>query len=174
MRWIIVTLTLLFTAGSCDAPTPPAAPISTLIAPAAPPRVYTEYDELADLFHQRNDTTYLINFWATWCKPCLEELPLLQELAAEKDRPLEIVLVSLDTQPEAIARIPDYLAGRGVLLPNVVLTDERQEWKTALDEHWDGTLPTTFIYRNELRYVYRRNFRTLPDVREAVRPLLGG
>ena len=165
----------LLALAACDSPTPPVAPVSTLIAPADPPRVYTDYEELADLFRQRNDTTYLINFWATWCKPCLEELPLLQELATEKEnRPLEIVLVSLDTRPEAIARIPDYLTGRGIDLPNVVLTDEGQDWKTALDEHWDGTLPTTFIYRNELRYIYRRNFRTLPDVREAVRPLLGG
>ena len=171
---IIEALLGLLALAACDSPTPPVAPVSTLVAPADPPRVYTDYSELAGLFHQRNDTTYLINFWATWCKPCLEELPLLQELAAGEDGPLEVVLVSLDTRPEAIARIPEYLAGHGIELPNVVLTDEGQAWKTALDEHWDGTLPTTFIYRNELRYVYRRNFRTLPDVREAVRPLLGG
>ncbi len=174
MRTIGALFALLALAG-CDTPTPPAAPVSTLVAPAAPPRVYTDYNELADLFRQHNDTTYLINFWATWCKPCLEELPLLQELAEEeRDAPLRVILVSLDTDTAAIARIPDYLVRQQVGLPNAVLTDERQEWKTALDEHWDGTLPTTFIYRNALRYVYRRNFRTLPDVREAVRPLLGG
>ena len=172
MRIIGALLSLLVLA-ACDTPTP-AAPISTLLAPATAPRVYDRYADLSDLFAQRNDTTYLINFWATWCKPCLEELPLLQELAAETTGPLRVILVSLDTEPAAIARIPDYLGKQAIDLPTVVLTDENQAWKTALDEHWDGTLPTTFIYRNELRYIYRRNFRTLPDVREAVRPLLGG
>ncbi|WP_238749725.1 TlpA family protein disulfide reductase [Neolewinella maritima] len=152
--------------------------MSSLLAPdplaGDIPRVYDRYEALAPILAQRNDTTYLINFWATWCKPCLDELPLLQELSDETDGPLRLILISLDTDTAAIARIPDYLARRGIDLPTVVLTDDRQDWKTALDEHWDGTLPTSFIYRNELRYIYRRNFRTLPDVREAVRPLLGG
>jgi thiol-disulfide isomerase/thioredoxin len=135
--------------------------------------VYDEFAGLADLFAQRNDTTYLINFWATWCKPCLDELPLLQEIERTyPDRPLEVLLVSLDTDPDAIARIPDYLDRRDIDLPTVVLTDQGSQWQRELDENWDGSLPTTFIYRNGLRYVYRRNFRTLPDVRDAVMPLL--
>jgi thiol-disulfide isomerase/thioredoxin len=128
---------------------------------------------VAPLFEQRNDTTYLINFWATWCKPCLEELPLLQQLQEEnQDQPLRVLLISLDTVPAAIARIPDYLERRDLDLPTIVLTDTDQEWQRALDQNWDGSLPTTFIYRNALRYVYRRNFLTLPDVKDAVKPLV--
>lgn len=169
----ILLLLLLVTLAGCSDPNP-VAPVSTFLGPASAPPVYKDYSALAPLFQQRNDTTYLVNFWATWCKPCLEELPLLQQLAEESsDAPLRVILVSLDTEPGAIDRIPGYLQNRGIDLPTVVLTDERSSWKRELDEKWDGSLPTTFVYRNDLRYIYRRPFRTLLDVAAAVEPLLG-
>ena len=174
MRLLLsLLLPALFLSCGDAVPDTVAAPVSSLLAPAGPPPVYHDFEDLSALFSQRNDTTYLINFWATWCKPCLEELPLLQQLQdSRSEAPLRIILVSLDTEAGAIDRIPAYLAGRAISLPTVVLTDERQSWMRGLDEHWDGALPTTFVYRNDLRYIYRRNFRTLPDVAAAVEPLL--
>lgn len=173
MRFLFTLLVILLGWGCADRDGAPP-PVASFFSPAAPPRVYATYAEITPLLEQQNDTTYLINFWATWCKPCLEELPLLQQLQDETKGPLRVILVSLDDQPAAITRVPNYLEQRGIELPTVVLTDGDAGWKRALDEHWDGSLPTTIIYRKGLRYVYRRNFRTLPDVREAVRPLLGG
>lgn len=158
-------------------PAEPAAPpaASLFAAPGEPPAVYEAYAQLRPLFEQTSDTTYVINFWATWCKPCLEELPLLQEVADTRaaDEALQVVLVSLDAEPRAIARIPDYLAARDIDLPVVVLTDPSKQWMRELDDKWDGALPTTFVYRGPLRYIYRRPFRTVPDVRSAVAPLIG-
>ena len=148
--------------------------IATFVSPASSPKTFAEFGEIAPLFAQDNDTTYLINFWATWCKPCLEELPLLQQVQRENaDRPLRTVLVSLDTEEGAIRRIPAYLERQGIELPTVVLTDEGSGWKRALDEKWDGSLPTSLIYRGGLRYVYRRPFMSVPDLQSAVTPLLG-
>ncbi|WP_170067623.1 TlpA family protein disulfide reductase [Neolewinella xylanilytica] len=156
----------------CGSSEPPPS-VSTIVAPASAPKVYAEYSAVAPLFAQRNDTTYLINFWATWCRPCLEELPLLQALAEDhRDQTLQVILVSLDTEVAAIERIPAYLSAKGIDLPAVVLTDEGAEWKRALDEKWDGSLPTTLIYRQGLRYVYRRPFRSMPDLEAAVKPLV--
>ena len=36
--------------------------------------------ELKTYYEVRNDTTYVVNFWATWCRPCLEELPLFEQI----------------------------------------------------------------------------------------------
>ena len=48
---------------------------------------------------QKNDTLYVVNFWATWCKPCVEELPLFQTATiAYKDKPVKIILVSQDAK----------------------------------------------------------------------------
>ncbi|MGB3802019.1 MAG: TlpA disulfide reductase family protein [Lewinella sp.] len=158
---------------SCES-SEPVAPVSTIVSPASSPKAYREYAAVAPLFEQQNDTTYLINFWATWCKPCLEELPLLQELSEQhSDQAVRIVLVSLDTEPSAIERIPAYLERQGINLSTIVLTDEGTEWKQGLDDKWDGSLPTTLIYRKGLRYVYRRPFMSMPDLAGAVAPLIG-
>ncbi|WP_116127091.1 redoxin domain-containing protein [Lewinella sp. IMCC34183] len=171
----LLLFTLLAICAGCTSEAPPAPPVSDVLSADGTPPVYATYEAVAPLFAQTNDTTYLINFWATWCKPCLEELPLLQELSDGRtaDEALRVILVSLDTEPGAIARIPEYLSGRGIKLPTVVLTDESPGWMRDLDEKWDGSLPTTFVYRGPLRYIYRRPWRTLPDVRAAVAPLLG-
>ena len=167
-----LVMVLLLLGAGCAEP-PPVPPVGTIIAPASSPKRYAAYPEIDPLFRQDNDTTYVINFWATWCRPCLEELPVLQQLQEESEgRPLRVVLVSLDTEDGAIDRIPGFLAKQGIELPTVVLTDESASWKRELDEKWDGSLPTTVIYRGGLRYVYRRPFMGREDLAAAVAPLL--
>ena len=59
--------------------------------------VYENFEDLEPLFNRQTDTTYVINFWATWCKPCVEELPYFEQLFAEhKEEKLKVLLVSLD------------------------------------------------------------------------------
>lgn len=153
---------------------PPAnAPLPRLGSATEPVR-YDEFAGLDALFRQQTDTTYVINFWATWCKPCREEIPFLQQLAREESgRKLRVVLVSLDTEDSAIARIPDFLATVAPDLPAVVLTDEDPAWGKTIDRVWTGSLPTTILYKKDLRFVYRRNFPTYVDLRSALDPLIG-
>jgi len=157
---------------TCDrAPQPQPLP---RLGTATQPIRYLAFEQLEPLFQQRSDTTYLINFWATWCKPCREELPLLQRLATERaGQKLQVVLVSLDTEEKAIAGIPAFLEESAPELSAVVLTDEDQEWGKSIDRVWSGSLPTTLIYRGELRYVYRRAFNSFPDLNTAIEPFLG-
>ena len=167
---LLLTLTVL---GCGQTERREVPPTGTFFAPAPPPRVYADFDAVRPLFLQDDDTTYVINFWATWCRPCLEELPLLEALQTKhRQDALRVLLVSLDDEPAAIGRIPEFLAARGTTLPTVVVTDTTEGWQRALDEKWDGSLPTTIIYRGALRYVYRRNFLTLQDAEAAVEPLV--
>lgn len=141
---------------------------------ASNPIVYENFEDVAGLFSQQSDTTYVVNFWATWCRPCREEIPLLQQLAQQRrDAKLKVVLVSLDTEPSAIERIPPFLEKTAPELSAIVLTDEDPAWGKTIDRVWSGSLPTTIIYRKDLRYVYRREFRTYVDLQGAVEPLIG-
>ena len=172
ISFALLTAVGLLLGSGCGDP-PPVPPVGSIMAPASSPKRYAEYAAIDPLFRQNDDTTYVINFWATWCRPCLEELPLLQDLQDKNDGGLlRVILVSLDTEDGAIARIPAFLANKGIDLPTVVLTDESGGWKRELDEKWDGSLPTTVIYRKGLRYVYRRPFMGAQDLEGAVEPLL--
>ncbi|MEK7258102.1 MAG: TlpA family protein disulfide reductase, partial [Bacteroidota bacterium] len=55
------------------------------------------FADFEPLLHLENDTTYVLNFWATWCKPCLAEMPFFLQLhEAYKNQPVKILLVSMD------------------------------------------------------------------------------
>lgn len=166
----LILLLLLFCLACQQQPSPPLPDFGS----ASNPIVYENFADVAGLFNQQSDTTYLINFWATWCRPCREEIPLLQKLAREHaDAKIQVVLVSLDTEPSAIERIPPFLEKEAPELPTIVLTDEDPAWGKTIDRVWSGSLPTTIIYRKDLRYVYRREFRTYVDLQGAVAPLIG-
>ena len=166
---ILIPLALLILMG-CK--TEPSAPLP-LLGTAKDPVTYDKFEDVASLFHQQSDTTYVINFWATWCKPCREELPLLNQLALEeKSEKLKVVLISLDTEDSAIKRIPAFLTKAAPNLASIILTDEDQAWGKTVDRVWSASLPTTIIYRKDLRYVYRRGFNTYLEVQAALKPLL--
>jgi thiol-disulfide isomerase/thioredoxin len=92
----------------------------------------------------------VINFWATWCAPCLKELPLFEKLHA--DRPdVHIRLVSmdmdLDPNPEKVRRF----VVRKKLAAEVIILDERNpnKWIDQVDKRWSGALPATLIINNQ-------------------------
>src|SRR5215203_7357824 len=54
-------------------------------------------DQLNERIKNGKDSTYVVNFWATWCAPCIKELPHFEKLSAEnKGKKLAVLLVSLD------------------------------------------------------------------------------
>jgi len=162
--------TLLLTSCQTEPPTP-----LPLLGTASEPLTYDNFEDIAGLFQQQSDTTYVINFWATWCKPCREEIPLLNQLAKEEqDQKLKVVLVSLDTEDSAIKRIPAFLAQAAPDLSSIILTDEDQAWGKTIDRVWNGALPTTIVYKKDLKYVHRRGFNTYLDVQAALKPLIKG
>jgi thiol-disulfide isomerase/thioredoxin len=90
----------------------------------------------------------LINLWATWCAPCVEELPALNRLAAKRAGTLKVLTVSQDMgQAEKVAA---FLKDRAPLL---------EPWldpENALTDHYDTTiLPTTIYYDAQGREVWR-------------------
>jgi thiol-disulfide isomerase/thioredoxin len=137
--------------------------------------VYREFKEIEQLFKQRNDTTYVINFWATWCAPCVEELPLFERLAEEyADKPLKIVLLSLDLARDVEGKLVDFIDKNKVSSSVIVLLDQKLlEWKAKVDKRWGGQVPMTIIYKRDLRIIAREQFSTYFDLEEKVTPLLG-
>lgn len=90
----------------------------------------------------------LINLWATWCGPCVAELPALGKLAVERVGEMQVVLVSQDTQTEKVA---PFLAEHGVPQFEPWLDPEND-----LSFHYGtGILPTTVLYDAEGREVWR-------------------
>jgi thiol-disulfide isomerase/thioredoxin len=92
------------------------------------------------------DTVYVVNFWATWCKPCIEELPYFEKLQADnKTKPLKVLLVSMDFESKLPA--VEAFAKMHKLVSEVYLAQRNsdQELIDDIDKDWSGALPGTLI-----------------------------
>ncbi|WP_225421537.1 TlpA family protein disulfide reductase [Sphingomonas parva] len=91
----------------------------------------------------------LLNLWATWCAPCIKELPTLDALAAREAEKLQVVTLSQDT--DGRDKVETFLAGRK--LPNLeAWLDPEMKMMTALGV---ATLPTTILYDADGKEVWR-------------------
>jgi thiol-disulfide isomerase/thioredoxin len=88
----------------------------------------------------------VINFWATWCAPCVKELPLFEKLQAE-NKDVEVLLVSmdydLDPNPEKVKKFMD----RKKLQARVMILAEENPtaWIDQIDKNWSGAIPATLV-----------------------------
>lgn len=93
------------------------------------------------------DTVYMVNLWATWCVPCLKELPSFEKLKQTYDKaPLKILLLSLDFKSKLETEVKPFL--RKMKLKNeVFLLNEKdqQAYIEKIDKNWSGTLPATLV-----------------------------
>lgn len=108
------------------------------------------------------DTIYVVNFWATWCAPCIAELPYFEKLqSAYKDEPLKVLLVSLDLKSKLNKVVVPFVK-RNKLLNEVFLLNEtnEQEYIDRISKDWSGALPATLIYnrKNNIRKLYEKEF----------------
>ena len=91
----------------------------------------------------------LINLWATWCRPCITELPLLDKLAKNQANSLRVLAVSQDSQN--LEKVAPFLSDRGFTSLEPWLDPQND-----LSFHYGtGTLPTTIYYDAQGREVWR-------------------
>lgn len=113
--------------------------------------VHSSFDSLESLFHQKNDTTYVINFWATWCGPCVEELPYFEYMnKTYLDEKVKVVLVSLDSKKNIDSKLRPFIQREKLMSHVVALTDiDYNTWIDKVNPEWDGAIPATIIYNKD-------------------------
>jgi len=134
-----------------------------------PYAVVSDFAKLAPLFKQQTDTTYVINFWATWCAPCVAELPYFEALAKKyANKPVRFVMVSLDFKREVDKKLLQFVRDRPLSLPVVALVDPASHvWIDQIDPTWTGAIPVTIIYRRNQRLFHDSAFENLAELEAA-------
>jgi thiol-disulfide isomerase/thioredoxin len=121
----------------------------SLSAAAQPVRV-VKLPALQQLLARAGDTTYVVNFWATWCKPCLEELPYFEQLGARHARDkVKVVLISLDFPSKLDTKVRPFVQ-QHKLASTVWLLNETDPnvFIDQIDPGWSGALPFTLLFNN--------------------------
>ena len=104
-----------------------------------------KFDKLRSLLDEEGDKVHVINFWATWCAPCVKELPLFEALNAKKDPNIKVTLVSLDFADE-INKVNSFISKRKIK-SSVLLLDEidYNSWIDRVEKSWGGAIPATLF-----------------------------
>ncbi len=99
-------------------------------------------------------TPMIIVFWATFCKPCVEEIPYFQEEVKKhaKDN-LKLLLVSLDLEDYYPAKIRTFVAKRKFTSPIVWLNESNADYFCPkIDSAWSGAIPASLFVNNKTGY----------------------
>lgn len=125
-------------------------------APAQAVGVYKK-NELLKRIYNHSDTTYIVNFWATWCKPCVAELPEFERLnQAYGKGPVKVILVSLDFKEDLHKRLIPFLQ-KNTYSSEVILLDESNgnDFIDQICPQWSGSIPATIITsKNKQKFVF--------------------
>lgn len=117
-------------------------------------------DQLNERLKNGGDTTYIINFWATWCVPCVKELPNFEKLNEQfKGEELKILLISVDFKSQLYSSVIPFIKKKK-LKNEVLLLDEtdQQEYINRIDTSWSGSVPATLFVNNNNRKFIEKEF----------------
>ncbi len=96
----------------------------------------------------------IFNFWASFCKPCIEELPYFQELQKKYDSAgVQLILVSLDLPEAYPARIKKFAQKQKITAPVVFFFETNADlFCPAVDSKWSGAIPASLFINNKTGY----------------------
>ena len=121
-----------------------------------------DVDDMESIIQERTGKTRVINFWATWCKPCIEELPYFEAVNQDPEfDDFEVVLISLDFVEDLDTKVNNYIKKKSItstvkLLDNV----DYNSWIDKVDPSWSGAIPATLVINNSInkRIFYEKQF----------------
>jgi thiol-disulfide isomerase/thioredoxin len=145
-------------------------PAAKKVIPAPPanlPKV-TQIDAVAlqNLLKREgeNQKPLLVNFWATWCAPCIEEFPDLVEIDNHYKGKIDFITITLDDVEEINTGVPKFLQRMKAAMPTYLLkTPDEGEAISMVYKDWQGGLPFTIFYDGKGMMIYNRQGKIVVD-----------
>lgn len=123
-----------------------------------------DFKTFEGFLNKKDATTYVINFWATWCLPCVKELPYFETLHQQyKDKGVKVILVSLDMPKKIESNLIPFMIKKKLQSQVIHLDDpDANAWIEKVAANWSGSIPATIMYNATTRKFYERSFTYEP------------
>ncbi len=112
--------------------------------------------ELEKILASPEDVLHVVNFWATWCPPCVTELPHFEKLSKEyQGKGVKFILISLDFPSQIESRLIPFLKNNKITADVRVMTNlDYNSWIEKVDAGWQGNIPVTLFFNNASKVKY--------------------
>ena len=122
---------------------------------SAQKREVIKLDQLLTILNNKSDSLLVLNFWATWCKPCVEEMQEFLRLEQElENKKVRFVYLSLDFKNDFETKLVPFVNKRK-MMSDVFLLDEPDydAWINMVEPTWQGSIPATLFHEGQLTYL---------------------
>ncbi len=148
--------------------------LSCFLLKAQEPKVIA-FKDLQAMMDRNNDTTYVYNFWATWCKECVAELPNFEELNAKyQPQKVKVILISMDFKRELDTRLKPFIINRKIQSQVFLLNEpDYNSWIDKIDPSWGGSIPATIIMNKQqkVRHFFEKEL-TFAQLEEQIKSII--
>jgi len=112
--------------------------------------------ELEKILASPTDQLLEVNFWATWCPPCVTELPYFEKLSKEyQGKGVKFILISLDFPSQIDSKLIPFLNKNKITADVRVMTNiDYNSWIDKVDSNWQGNIPVTLFFNNARKTKY--------------------
>lgn len=136
--------------------------------------IYESFDDYEAQLTPDEDKVYVVNYWATWCAPCVREMKYFEQLNEKyKSDNVEVVLVSIDFKNQYDSRLVPFVEKRDLQSRVIHMRDPKpNNWIDRVDPTWSGAIPATQIIKGDKKIFMERNFEDLHSLETVVQPFI--
>ena len=130
--------------------------------------VYDKFADFEKAVIKNDENIYVVNFWATWCAPCLKELSYFEKLH-QQNKNVVVILASLDSKKDIERKLIPFIKRKNITAKVVSLNDkDYTTWLPQIDQNWSGSIPATFIFSGSRKLFAESEFENFTELNDYV------